>query len=315
MVLLKVNDLKVYYETKKGYVKAVDGISFELEKGQVLGLAGESGCGKTTTAYAITRLLPYNGKILGGQIIFDGKDIVKMDEKELKDVRWKRISMIFQGAMNALNPMFTVGDQITEAILTHTDMSKKEALELASKLLEEVGIESSRIKSYPFELSGGMKQRVVIAMAMALNPDLVIADEPTTALDVVVQAQILNLMRTLQKKRGMALILISHDLGVIAELADLIGIFYAGKIMELGDLNRILTEPKHPYTQGLLAAFPNLRGPKRRLYSIGGTPPNLLNPPPGCRFHPRCPYAKDICEREEPEMKYVDGRYVACHLY
>jgi peptide/nickel transport system ATP-binding protein len=315
MVLLNVRDLKVYYKTRKGYVRAVDGVSFELEKGRVLGLAGESGCGKTTLAYAITRLLPYNAKIVSGNIFFNGADIVKMNEKELKEIRWKRISMIFQGAMNALNPMFTIGDQIAEAIMIHTSMSKKDALDLAGRMLEEVGMERSRLKSYPFELSGGMKQRAVIAMAMALNPDLIIADEPTTALDVVIQAQILDLMRTLQKKRGSALILISHDLGIITELADIIGIFYAGKIVELGDLSRILTDPKHPYTQGLLAAFPNLRGPKRKLYSIGGVPPSLLDPPSGCRFHPRCPYAKDICKKEEPKMILVDGRFVACHLY
>ena len=316
MALLEVDSLKVYFSTIRGYVRAVDGVSFEIEKGEAFGLAGESGCGKTTTALSILRLLPSNGEIKGGKILFDGVDIVKLDEETLrKEIRWKRISIVFQGAMNALNPVFTIGDQIVEAILAHEDVTKAKALSRTKKLLKLVGLSPMLVKRYPHELSGGMKQRVMIAMALACNPDLVIADEPTTALDVIVQAQILNLIKDLRRKLNLSAILISHDLSIIAELCDKVAIMYAGKIVEMGTVYQIFKNPRHPYTRGLIQSFPNIRAPKSEFKSIPGAPPNLLHPPPGCRFHPRCPYAKQVCKEEEPEMVEVEpGHFVACHF-
>jgi len=316
LALLEVDSLKVYFSTIRGYVRAVDGVSFEIEKGEAFGLAGESGCGKTTTALSILRLLPSNGEIKGGKILFDGVDIVKLDEETLrKEIRWKRISIVFQGAMNALNPVFTIGDQIVEAILAHEDVTKAKALSRTKKLLKLVGLSPMLVKRYPHELSGGMKQRVMIAMALACNPDLVIADEPTTALDVIVQAQILNLIKDLRRKLNLSAILISHDLSIIAELCDKVAIMYAGKIVEMGTVYQIFKNPRHPYTRGLIQSFPNIRAPKSEFKSIPGAPPNLLHPPPGCRFHPRCPYAKQVCKEEEPEMVEVEpGHFVACHF-
>jgi len=317
MPLLEVKDLRVYYYTLKGVVKAVDKVSFSVEKGETLGLAGESGCGKSTLGFSLLRLVPPPGRIVGGKILFEGMDVTAMPEDKLRrEYRWKRVSMIFQGAMNALNPVKTIGDQIAEAILAHEEnVTKREALERAAELLKMVGIEPRRIRSYPHELSGGMKQRVVIAMALALNPPLVIADEPTTALDVVVQAQIMNLLKRLKKEYGMSMILISHDLALIAEIADKVAIMYAGKIVEIGTAEQIYNNPKHPYTQGLIRSVPRLRGAKR-LEWIPGQPPDLRNPPPGCRFAPRCPYAMDRCRREEPPMVEVEpGHWVACWLY
>jgi len=314
--LLKVENLKMYYKTVRGYVKAVDDVSFKVDVKESLGLAGESGCGKTSVALAITRLLPYNGKIIDGSIILDGENIVNMSKEELrKNVRWKRVSMIFQGAMNALHPTYTVAHQITEAILAHEDVSKEEALERASKLIELVGMKASRINRYPHELSGGMKQRVVTAMALACNPDLVIADEPTTALDVIVQAQVLGVMKDLQSKLDLSWMLITHDLSMITETCSTVAIMYAGKIVEYGSVIDMFKEPLHPYTQKLLTAFPSVIGPKMELSSIHGFPPDLLKPPPGCRFHPRCPYAMEICKTKEPVFVEKGRRhYVACHL-
>lgn len=316
MPLLEVRDLKTYYFTLRGPVKAVDGVSFEVEKGETVGLAGESGCGKTTTALSIIKLIPPPGKIIGGQIIFEGKDLVNMKDSDIRRIRWKGIAMIFQGAMNALNPVFRVGDQIAEAILAHErDVSKKEAWERAEKLLEMVGIDPSRAQDYPHEFSGGMRQRAMIAMALACNPKLLIADEPATALDVIVQAQVLEVMKNLKEKLNLSMILITHDLSIIAEMCDKVAIMYAGKIVEYGDVRDIFKDPQHPYTQGLIGAFPSIRGPKKPLQSIPGSPPNLLNPPPGCRFHPRCPKAMPICKKEEPEIvKLERGRIVTCHL-
>jgi len=318
MVLLKVENLKMYYGTLRGYVKAVDDVTFDVRKKEALGLAGESGCGKTSTALAILKLLPWNGKIVGGSIKLDGTDLVKISDRKLrKEIRWKKISMIFQGAMNALHPIYQIGQQITEAILTHENVSKSEALERASELLELVGIEAEKINRYPHELSGGMKQRVVTAMALACNPLLVIADEPTTALDVIVQAQVLKVMKDLQKKLDLSWILITHDLSLIAETCHKTAIMYAGKIVEYGDVVTIFKAPLHPYTKKLISAFPSIIGPRRELASISGFPPDLLNPPPGCRFHPRCDHAKEICKREEPLLKegQSNGHYTACHLY
>ncbi len=315
--LLRVENLRVYYYSLRGIVKAVDNVSFEVNRGEVLGLAGESGCGKSTLGFALLRLVPPPGRIVSGKLLFDGVDLVQLPDPVLRrDYRWKRISMVFQGAMNALNPVKTVGDQIAEAILIHEKgVTKEEALERAQKLLEMVGIDPRRIKSYPHELSGGMKQRVVIAMALALNPDLVIADEPTTALDVVVQAQIINLLKKLKKERNMSMILISHDLSLIAEMADRVAIMYAGKIVEYGPSDIIYERPAHPYTQLLLKSIPRLRGPKKLIW-IPGQPPDLRTPPPGCRFHPRCPYAMDICRKDEPPMIEIEpGHYVACWLH
>jgi peptide/nickel transport system ATP-binding protein len=314
--LLKVENLKMYYEITRGHVKAVDDVSFNLVKRESLGLAGESGCGKTSTALSILRLLPSNAKIVEGSITFAGEELTYMTEKEVREkIRWKRISMIFQGAMNALHPTYTIGHQIAEAITKHEDVGKKEAFERAGKLLELVGIESEKISRYPHELSGGMKQRAVTAMALACNPDLVIADEPTTALDVIVQAQVLQALKELQSRLDISWILITHDLSMIAETCTKVAIMYAGKIAEYGDVARIFKEPLHPYTEKLIMAFPSILGPKMELSSIPGSPPDLLNPPPGCRFHPRCLYAMEICQRKDPLLSECEkNRYVACQL-
>jgi len=315
--LLQIENLKMYYETIRGYVRAVDDISFQVAKKESVGLAGESGCGKTSAALTILRLLPSNAKIVDGSIVLAGENLVKMSDREMREkIRWKRISMIFQGAMNALHPTYTIGYQIAEPIIKHEGVSKDEAIERAGKLLELVGMERSRVNRYPHELSGGMKQRAVTAMALACNPDIIIADEPTTALDVIVQAQVLKAMKELKNRLDISMLLISHDLSMIAETCDKIAIMYAGKIVEYGDITRIFKKPLHPYTQKLISAFPSVLGAKTELSSIHGFPPDLLKPPPGCRFHPRCPNATEICRKKEPPLlKTEKNRYVACHLY
>ncbi|MGQ9690836.1 MAG: ABC transporter ATP-binding protein [Thermoproteota archaeon] len=318
MSLLEVQNLTTYYSTQRGPVHAVENISFKLDEGKALGLAGESGCGKTTVALSLLRILPFNGKILEGKILFQGKDVVQLTEDELRDqIRWKGISLIFQGAMNALNPVYRIEDQIVEAIRTHEPrVDKKEAKKRVAQLFELVGLDPSRTRNYPHEFSGGMKQRSMIAMALACNPKILIADEPGTALDVIVQAQVLKLMSELRKELNLAIIMISHDLSIISETCDDLAIMYAGKIVELGDILSMFKKPLHPYTQGLIEAFPNIKEERRKMYSVSGSPPNLLKPPPGCRFHPRCRYAMEICRKEEPPFHEVSkNHYVACHLY
>jgi len=316
--LVKIENLKVYYFLKAGpVIRAVDNVSLDIYRGEVLGLAGESGCGKSTLAYAIMKIVPKPGQIVDGRIIIDGIDIVKVSDRYMsKHVRWRLVSMVFQGAMNALNPVFRVEDQIAEAIMLHEkNITKEEAIERARDLLEMVGIERSRGRSYPHELSGGMRQRAMIAMALACNPKMVIADEPTTALDVVIQSQVMKLLRELRDKYKLTVLLITHDLSVIAEICDRVAIMYAGKIVELADIKTIFKNPYHPYTAGLMSAFPSIVGPKRRIKGIPGFPPDLRNPPPGCRFHPRCPYAQEICKSKEPEFREIkDGHFVACHF-
>ena len=318
MPLLEVNDLTMHYQTMRGWVQAVDDVSFALEEKQSLGLAGESGCGKTSAALSILKLLPWNAKIMEGSINLEGKNILKLSEAEFRtQIRWKKVSMIFQGAMNALHPTYTVGHQIAEAILKHEKVTREEALQRAKKLIELVGMESSKTQRYPHELSGGMKQRAVTAMALACNPVLVIADEPTTALDVIVQAQVLKVMKELRSRLAVAMIVISHDLSLIAETCDHTAIMYAGKIVEKGSTVQIYKEPLHPYTTKLISAFPSVLGPKMELSSIHGFPPDLLKPPTGCRFHPRCEYAMEICRREQPELMEAQsgGHMVACFLH
>jgi len=318
MPLLEVNDLTMHYQTMRGWVQAVDDVSFALEEKQSLGLAGESGCGKTSAALSILKLLPWNAKIMEGSINLEGKNILKLSEAEFRQqIRWKKVSMIFQGAMNALHPTYTVGHQIAEAILKHEKVTKDEAMQRAGKLIELVGMESSKTQRYPHELSGGMKQRAVTAMALACNPVLVIADEPTTALDVIVQAQVLKVMKELRSRLAVAMVVISHDLSLIAETCDNTAIMYAGHIVEKGSTVQIYKEPLHPYTTKLISAFPSVLGPKMELSSIHGFPPDLLKPPTGCRFHPRCEYAMEICRREDPELTEAQskGHMVACFLH
>jgi peptide/nickel transport system ATP-binding protein len=314
--LLEVKDLVMYYTTMKGDVKAVDDVSFALEKGESLGLAGESGCGKTSVALTLMKLYPSNAKILKGQVLLDGKNILDMDDDEIRrEVRWKKISMVPQASMNALNPVFTIKDQIIEAILTHEDVSEEEAGKRVVELLRRVGIDPTRVDCYPHEFSGGMKQRAMMAMALSCNPDIVIADEPTTALDVIVQAQVLKEIKKLQKELGLSMVLISHDLSVVAETCEKTIIMYAGNIVEDASTLEIFRHPLHPYSIGLIGAFPKITGEKKRLESIKGNPPNLLNPPTGCKFHPRCPHAKDVCKTTQPHLQEVHkGHGVACHI-
>ena len=317
MPLLSVENLKTYYSIRRGFVKAVDGVSFDVEKGEGVGLVGESGCGKTTCALSILKILPPEGKIIDGKILYKNIDIVKLSEKEMREqIRWKGISIVFQGAMNALNPVYKVSDQIIEAIQLHEpNVDREEARERVKKLFELVGMDPSRIDNYPFEFSGGMRQRAMIAMALACNPDILIADEPGTALDVIVQAQVLKLLRDLKERLNLGMILITHDLSIVSETREKIVVMYAGKVVERGDIIDVYNETLHPYAQGLLKAFPEIKGPRVRMSSIPGSPPNLLNPPSGCRFHPRCKYAMDICRKEEPPLIEVKkDHYVACHL-
>jgi peptide/nickel transport system ATP-binding protein len=316
MPVLQVQDLKTYYSTLRGPVKAVDRVNFEVEKGEALGLAGESGCGKTTVALSVLRLLPLGGKIVDGHILFRDMDIANSSSGDMRKIRWKGISIVFHGAMNALNPVYKVGDQIIEAIMRHEgNISKNEAEERVGKLLEMVGVDPSRASNYPHEFSGGMRQRALIAMSVACNPELLIADEPGTALDVIVQAQVLKLMRELKAKLNLSMILITHDLSIIAETCENTAIMYAGKVAEYGEVVGIFKDPLHPYTQGLSGCFPSIRAARKRMAAIPGSPPDLLNPPSGCRFRTRCPNAMDVCQREEPNMiEASKGHFVACHL-
>jgi len=314
MSVLDVKDLTTHFFMQEAVARAVEDVSFSLRKGEMLGLAGESGCGKTTTALSIMKLLPPGGRILKGEIILDEEDLVKKTDSEMNAIRWKKISIVFQGAMNALNPVIRVGDQVAEAVTEKENVTNAEALQRARSLFELVGLDSSRVADYPHEFSGGMRQRVMIAMALACSPSIVIADEPVTALDVIVQARILELIKELQRKLGLSVIMITHDLSVIAETCERVAIMYAGRIAELGNVKDIYKDPWHPYTDALITAFPSLVGPKRRFSSVPGDPPDLTSPPSGCRFHPRCPWQDETCRSQNPEYRNVGAdHYVACH--
>ena len=318
MPVLSVKNLVMHYRTKKGYVRAVDGVSFDVGVGEVLGIVGESGCGKTSISMAILRLLPENAEFRGGQVLFNNGnetvDLVGLADSAMQKYRWKGISMIFQSAMNSLNPVYRVGDQILEAMKRHYfEISKEAARKRVEELFRLVGLDPKRMRQYPHQYSGGMKQRAVIAMALACDPRLVIADEPTTALDVIVQDRIMRELKRIQKDLDMSMIYISHDIAVIAEVSDRVAIMYAGKLVELADTLTIFERPMHPYTNGLMNAFPNVVGQKRKLRTIQGEPPDLLNPPSGCRFAPRCSYADGRCKEADPEFRILEeGHYVAC---
>jgi oligopeptide/dipeptide ABC transporter ATP-binding protein len=314
-MLLEVKNLKTYFRLSTGILKAVDDVSFVLDSGESLGIVGESGCGKTTCALSIAKLLPKEGYIDGGEILLNGEDLAKLSEKEIRAHRWKDISIVFQGAMNALNPVMTVGRQIAEASELHDQLDKPAAMKRAADMLEMVEIPRDRVNRYPHEFSGGMKQRAMIAMALACNSKVVIGDEPTTALDVMIQAQILELLENLRRLVDMGLILITHDLSILSETCDRIAVMYAGKIVETGTEEDIFDHARHPYTQKLTACFPDITSKKVIPQGIEGFPPNLINPPKGCRFHPRCEYAKDVCRQEEPITISLGKRHqVACHL-
>jgi peptide/nickel transport system ATP-binding protein len=315
--IIDVQNLRMYYKLQTGYVHAVDDVNFTVEERLGLGLAGESGCGKTSIAITLLKILPQNARIISGKIIFNGRDIIPIDENTLrKEVRWKGISLIFQGAMNALNPLYKVEDQITEAIRLHEpETPVEEARERVKKLFELVGMDPARSTNHPHEFSGGMRQRACIAMALACNPKFLIADEPGTALDVIVQAQTLKLLRELKEKLNLAMMVISHDLSIIAETCEKVAIMYAGNIVEYGSIVSIFKEPLHPYTQELIRAFPSISSERTKLTYIPGSPPDLLNPPKGCRFNPRCRYAIEICRKEPPQLLETSSNHlVSCHL-
>ena len=315
--LLQVKDLHTSFTTDNGEVQAVNGVSFTLEEGKTLGIVGESGSGKSVTAYSIMQILEKNGSIKQGQILFKGEDITHYTEKQMQDFRGKKCSIIFQDPMTSLNPVYTIGNQISEAILIHSDKSKEEAKAQTIKMLDLVGINDpeKRYKQYPHELSGGMRQRIMIAMALVSEPDILIADEPTTALDVTIQAQILELMQELQQKLNMAIIIVTHDLGVIAQMADEIVVMYGGRICERGTADHIFYSPAHEYTKGLLRSIPSIENMKEKLVPIAGSPINLLNMPKGCAFCPRCDSAMKICLDEvPPELKMPDGHFASCWM-
>ena len=315
MAMLEVKDLRTSFFTDAGEVKAVDGVSFFLERGKVLGIVGESGSGKSVTAYSIMQILAPTGKIVGGSVCFDGQELVGAGEEVMRTIRGNKISIIFQDPMTSLNPTYTIGHQLEEAILLHTSRNRSQAHDRAREMLELVGVNepAKRLRQYPYELSGGMRQRVMIAMALACEPDILIADEPTTALDVTIQAQILELMQDLQKKLGMAIIMITHDLGVVAQLCDEVIVMYAGGICEQGTADEIFYHPKHEYTKGLMRSIPTTENDGVRLQPITGTPIDLLNMPKGCPFAPRCDAAMKICLTERPKrMQINDDHASAC---
>jgi peptide/nickel transport system ATP-binding protein len=314
--LVQVRDLVVEYHTRRGKVRAVDHVSFDINAGEVVGLAGESGCGKSTIAHAITRLLKPPAYITGGQVQFRGMDILQMSEDNLRGFRWEHMAVVLQSAMNALNPVLTVGTQIIDAIVAHKPVTKGQARDRAVELLELVGIPTNRLNSYPHQLSGGMRQRAVIAIALALNPELIVMDEPTTALDVVVQKQILDEVQQLKKRLGFSILFITHDMSLLVELADRIAIMYAGEIIEMAPAKQIFRNPQHPYTTRLMNSFPTISGPRQELLGIAGSPPDLISPPSGCRFHPRCDLALvGRCQEEHPVLRETQpGHQTACHL-
>ncbi|HHW01605.1 MAG TPA: ABC transporter ATP-binding protein [Thermoanaerobacterales bacterium] len=317
-ILVEVKNLKTYFFTDDGVVPAVDGVDFCIKKGETLGIVGESGCGKSVTSLSLLRLVPNPpGKIVDGEMYFKGENLLEKSESEMRKIRGNDISMIFQEPMTSLNPVFTVGEQISEAIELHQGLNKRDAMAKAVEMLKLVGIPSAerRVHEYPHQMSGGMRQRVMIAMALSCNPALLIADEPTTALDVTIQAQILELMKDLKERLGTAIMLITHDLGVVAEMAENVLVMYAGKVVEYADVKTIFKNPKHPYTVGLLGSIPRLDQPREKLYVIEGVVPNPFNMPSGCRFHPRCPDVREICRTKEPDLLHIDGQQVRCWKY
>ncbi len=315
--ILEVRDLRVVYRSSRGYVRAVDDVSMQVMDGEILGIVGESGSGKSTLALSILRILPPNAKIVGGSILYRGRDLVSMNENELKGYRWRKISMVPQAALNALNPTMKIADHFIETAQAHGVRDRKWVLERASELLKMLRLEPERVlRSYPHELSGGMKQRVLIAMAMLLEPELIILDEPTTALDVLTQRFILDLLKDLHRKTRKTMVFITHDIAIIADMADRVAVMYAGKVVEIGDVYTVFKDPKHPYTMALIKSIPSLVGSVEDMKPIPGFPPDLINPPPGCRFHPRCSYAMDICRKKEPPMiELKPGHVVWCWLY
>ena len=315
MTLLSITELKTYYYLPDAVIKAVDGVDLEIAEGEIIGIVGESGSGKSTLGLSIIRLVPSPGKIVGGNIFFEGKNLIKLPEKEMSKIRGKEISMVFQDPLTSLDPLMRVEDQLIETIITHQKVSEDEASKLARDYLEMVGIPGDRLRDYPHQFSGGMRQRAMIAMAIATSPKLVIADEPTTALDVIVQAQIMRLFSKLRDELGVSFMIITHDISIVMEVADKIGVMYGGHLVEYGDVNEIHKDPLHPYTKELLRAVPNIEVRDVELRYIPGDPPDLSNPPSGCRFHPRCPYATDICKKEIPGKRFKNKHMVRCYLY
>ena len=314
--ILEIKNLNVHFPIHIGTVRAVEDVTLNLRKGEVMGLVGESGCGKSTLGFSILRLLRPPGKLAGGQIRYHGDDIAKMSEKEILSLRGKRIAMIFQDPLTSLNPLFSIGDQFVETILTHEKgISKKEALKRAGEMLRRLGIAPERLHEYPHQMSGGMRQRIMIGMALVLNPDLLIADEPTTALDVIVEAQFLDLLNELRAQFNLTILLISHNLGIVAQMADRITVMYGGRLAESGQAETVFEKPLHPYTQGLLASIPNIQLDQPELHTMPGAPPDLVDPPSGCVFHPRCPQVMDKCRREIPPGFMSNGHLTACWLY
>lgn len=313
--LLEINNLCVDYVSPNGVARAVNNVSLSIAPGETLGIAGESGCGKSTLAFAISRLHKAPALISEGEIIYNGQDVLKMNDRQLRKFRWNDVSVVFQSAMNSLNPVITIGEQLTDVILAHRKIPYKQAYERAVELLNIVGIHGDRMASFPHQLSGGMRQRVVIAVALALEPKLIIMDEPTTALDVVVEREILNELYELKSKFGFSILFISHDLSLMGEIADRIGVMYAGNLIELGDAQKVFGDPQHPYTKGLISSFPTIHGPKERLYGIPGNPVNLLQIPQGCNFQERCNECFAQCKQTEPSLAQVNnGNLVSCHL-
>jgi len=313
--LLKIKNLKTYYFTESGVVKAVDDVTLNIRKGELLGLVGESGSGKSTLGLSVIRLIPPPGKIVNGSVFLDNIDLMKLSEKELRKIRGRRIGMIFQDPLTCLDPLRKIEDQMVETVMVHMDVERNEAREMAAKALERVGISGDRLKDYPHQLSGGMRQRTMIAMATMLHPELLIADEPTTALDVIVQSRIMDLLADLKESMKMSVLLITHDLALVIERADMVAVMYAGELCEVGTSEQISQDPLHPYTKLLLESIPDVEAPKTKLKSIPGNPPDMRSPPSGCRFWPRCPYAKDLCKKTPPRFIKLDGRIVRCHLY